>query len=285
MREDFAVFILSHGRADSLITNKTLRERGYTGKIYLVLDDEDRTINAYRRKHNEEIIVFNKEKYIRETDTCDNFEKHNAVVYARNAVFDLAKERGLKYFLVLDDDYDAIAYKYVKDDILREDRVKSLDAVFDTMLEFLENSGALSVAFYQHGDYIGGKNSETFKRGIHRKIMNSFFCKTDRPFDFMGTINEDVNAYTLHASRGELFFSIADISVHQERTQSQKGGLTDIYLDLGTYVKSFYSVIVMPSAIKISIMGDDHKRIHHYVSWNNCAPKIINQRYKKGIHE
>ena len=25
--------------------------------------------------------------------------------------------------------------------------------------------------------------------------MNSFFCRTDRPFKFLGSINEDVNAY------------------------------------------------------------------------------------------
>ena len=32
-------------------------------------------------------------------------------------------------------------------------------------------------------------------------------------------------------------------SLLQKETQSNSGGLTDIYLELGTYVKSFYSVI------------------------------------------
>jgi hypothetical protein len=62
-----------------------------------------------------------------------------------------------------------------------------------------------------------------------------------------------------------------------------KKGLTDIYLDLGTYVKSFYSVICCPSCVTVSMMGGTKKtmRLHHNVSWNNCTPKIISDKYKK----
>ena len=41
MRNDFAVFILSHGRANNLITLKTLDKIGYTGKTYIIIDNED----------------------------------------------------------------------------------------------------------------------------------------------------------------------------------------------------------------------------------------------------
>ena len=65
------------------------------------------------------------------------------------------------------------------------------------------------------------------------------------------------------------------------KTQANAGGLTDIYLDNGTYVKSFYSVMFCPSAVKVSMMGDTQMRIHHKVYWNYCVPKIINEKYKK----
>lgn len=111
--------------------------------------------------------------------------------------------------------------------------------------------------------------------------MNSFFCDTERPFYFIGRINEDVNTYTTLASRGDLFFTLNNVQLVQTTTQSNKGGMTDVYLDSGTYLKSFFSVITMPSAVIIRDMGDNHRRLHHHIKWNNTAPKIINQKYKK----
>ena len=110
--------------------------------------------------------------------------------------------------------------------------------------------------------------------------MNSFFCSTDRPFKFVGRINEDVNTYVQNGTIGDLFFTIPILSLTQKITQSNKGGL-EIYLDKGTYIKSFYSVMFTPSAVKIALMGDKHIRLHHRVTWNNAVPKIIDEQYKK----
>jgi hypothetical protein len=58
--------------------------------------------------------------------------------------------------------------------------------------------------------------------------------------------------------------------------------MVDIYADVGTYVKSFYTIIAQPSSVKIAMMGDKHYRIHHKINWNNTAVKIVSGRYKKG---
>ena len=71
------------------------------------------------------------------------------------------------------------------------------------------------------------------------------------------------------------------LQLDQKDTQSNAGGMTDVYIDGGTYVKSFYSVIVSPSCVKISQMGVSSKRLHHLISWNNAVPCIINEKYKK----
>ena len=44
MRDDFAVFILTHGRARQQKTLATLKKCGYTGKLFLVIDDEFETM-------------------------------------------------------------------------------------------------------------------------------------------------------------------------------------------------------------------------------------------------
>ena len=53
MRDDFAAFILTHGRADNVITYNTLRKQGYTGKIILLIDNEDAQIDDYKRKYGD----------------------------------------------------------------------------------------------------------------------------------------------------------------------------------------------------------------------------------------
>jgi hypothetical protein len=50
VRDDFAIFILSHGRPDNIYTVNTLNKVGYTGKYYFILDNEDPTIDGYKEK-------------------------------------------------------------------------------------------------------------------------------------------------------------------------------------------------------------------------------------------
>ena len=278
--KNFAVFILSHGRSKNVKTLETLDKCHYTGKTYIICDNEDDEIEEYK-KLGKEVIVFDKEKAMEYTDTEDNFKDHRLVVYARNTCHEIAKKLKLDYFLVLDDDYHNIAFKKIKKGKLTSQQCKNLDGVFDAVLDFLDVSNALTITFAQGGDFIGGADNGNLEKGIGRKAMNSFFCKTDRPFKFLGSTNEDVNAYITLGQKGELLFTIYRMVIEQTTTQKNKGGLTDIYLDNGTYVKSFYSVICQPSCAKVAIMNSNHPRIHHKILWNNCCPKILNEKWKK----
>ena len=283
MRDDFAIFILTHGRANNVVTLKALKASNYTGRYYLVIDNEDKQADEYYRLYGKDkVIMFDKLKKSTEFDTCDVPDaKRNAIVYARNACFDIAKDLGLTYFMELDDDYTEFRSRIERDGILSSIYVLELDKILEYMIEFLDTSGALSVAMSQIGDFIGGMGSKVFKERLTRKCMNSFICRTDRPFTFIGRINEDVNTYVYRASIGQLMFTIADVSLNQLCTQQNKGGMTTFYLDGGTYLKSFYSIITNPSSVKISTMGVTHIRFHHLVNWDNCAPKIISSKFKK----
>lgn len=157
---------------------------------------------------------------------------------------------------------------------------KDLDRLFEDCIEFLDSSGALSVALAQGGDLIGGANN-FFRKGLSRKAMNTFFCKTSRRFWFVGRVNEDVNTYTSLGNKGGLFLTITNTQICQQGTQSQAGGMSEMYLDSGTYVKSFYSVIFSPQAVRVAEMGAHHRRMHHRVNWNACTPKILSDRYRK----
>lgn len=279
MRNDFAVFILTNARPNRVKTYKALRDGGYTGKIYLILDNQDSTVSHYEENFSsDEIIIFNKQEAMNLTDSADNTNNPKAVVYARNMCHSIATKLGLDYFLVLDDDYGRFDFR--SDDNLEycEKKIKNLDTIFDIFLEFLGDTPAKSIAFSQNGDFIGGKNgSYGQKIALTRKCMNSFFCKTDRPFKYHGLINEDVTAYTLNASKGDLYFTSTHISLKQTDTQTNQGGLTDIYLELGTYIKSFYSVMFHPSSIVVEELSTENARLHHKIKWDCTVPKILRE--------
>lgn len=279
--ERFAALILTHGRADNVVTVRTLRNCGYTGRIFLIIDDEDDQAERYKELYGNDVIVFEKERYLHMTDTGDNGGNRGVVVAARNAVFDIARSRGLDYFVELDDDYSSFQIRYEDEGKLRGHMIRDLDAVFDAYIDFLETSNAMTVCFSQGGDFIGGAGNGNWKSRIRRKAMNAFFCKTDRPFEFFGRLNEDLTMSTVYGNRGELIMTVSDVCLTQGATQENAGGLTEAYIEFGTYLKSFYSVIFSPQAVKVRTMGANSRRIHHAADWNKCAPKILNEKWRK----
>jgi len=282
-KKDFAVFILTHGRPNNVKTYKTLQKAGYTGKVYIIIDNEDKTQKEYLKKFNNKVIVFDKKEVSKTFDEADNFDDRRAIVYARNACFSIAKDLNITYFLQLDDDYTEFAFRFNLSNEYKFKGIKNnLDQVFESVLMFYKSVPVLSIAFAQGGDFIGGDQSGFAKKiTLKRKCMNTFFCSTKRPFKFIGRINEDVNTYTCLQSRGNVFLTINAITIDQLQTQNNKGGMTDIYLDQGTYVKSFYTVIHSPSCTKIALMGQKNRRLHHKISWPQAVPLIISEEHKK----
>ena len=49
--DNFAIFILTHGRASNIPTIKSVRKSGYTGKIWLIIDDEDSQADEYKKNY------------------------------------------------------------------------------------------------------------------------------------------------------------------------------------------------------------------------------------------
>lgn len=282
MLDDFAVFILTHGRVDNVITYRTLQRAGYTGRVYIVIDNEDKQADKYYQNFGDKVIMFDKAAEAEKTDCGDNFPERNTVLFARNAVFSIAEELGVEYFLVLDDDYTAFDYRFDNANRAVIDPVKTLDEVFGLLVEYYKEAPFLSLALLQGGDMIGGRNGGYAKKiRTYRKAMNTFFCTTKRKFKFISRMNDDVSTYVRLGNLGGLFLSVNNCTITQKTTQTNSGGLTEMYLDLGTYVKSFYTVMFQPSSVKVEMMGDTHKRLHHRIDWETTVPCIIPEQYRK----
>ena len=281
VRDDFALMVLSHGRADTVNTIKAFQDSDYTGKWYIIIDNEDKQADKYIQNFGKEhIIIFDKASYDGKFDIMDNFEGRGVPTYARNAFFDIAKDLGLKYFVMCEDDHEKILARRVVNGVFVTIYVHHIDDIIEEVLNFMDNTPTTSITFSETGDFIGGPNG-VYKKGLTRKAMTSFFCKVDNRFEFLGRFNDDVNTYVEHGKKGKLFFTMSNINIHTAETQIQTGGLTENYLKYGTYTKSFYSVMLNPFAVTIAEMGQFHKRIHHAIDWNKAVPVIISDVYKK----
>jgi len=282
MPDNFAVLILSHGRPDNVLTYDSLRSAGFSGRVVIVVDDLDPTVPEYRKRYGDEVFVFDKQATADETDLGDNFGGLSTVLIARNACYKIAEEIGVQYFMVLDDDYSEFHYRYGADNKYWARRIFQLDTVIGSMLEFVKTAPVSCLCMLQGGDYIGGAENRYSKSiTLIRKAMNSFLCNTERPVEFLGRMNDDVNTYVVRGNTGALMMSTTQVSLNQALTQTSTGGLTGMYLELGTYVKSFYTVMMQPSSVKISTMGRYDMRIHHSIRWKNTVPMILSEDVRK----
>lgn len=254
--KDFAVFILSHGRADTISTYRALRDGGYTGRTFVVIDNEDNQEDLYRHKFGDDIIQFDKRDYLEKTDLGDLDTDRRIGVFARNFIQDEAKRLGYKFHLQLDDDVHG-------------------------MVELMQETSITSLSFGLSSYYLGGAENNNVQEGMIRKTMTTFLMRADDLQYFHMRMNDDITTSLINGMRGKLYYTYMPVMVYVDPTQVQHGGMTDIYKKNGTYRKSFYSVMCCPSCVKVSAMGITEYRIHHEISWNNAVPKLLSERWCK----
>jgi len=283
--ENLLAMILTHGRPDAVHICNSLIRQGWTGPICILIDDEDKAADQYRERFGDMVQIFNKKEWVEKTDSGDNnLENRKAIVYARNASYEIARKLGFRYFIQLDDDYTSFSYRENNNgDFTTGGKPRNMQKTCGHLLDFFKRSKARAVSIAQTGDFIGGDKGSMFRDGlgIKRKCMNFWFCDTESPMSFSGRLNEDCSRYCEYGFRGELYFQIRAIALNQVTTQKAKGGMSEAYSESGTYIKSFHTVMRCPSFVKVSVLQTKNKRLHHKINWENACPKIIRESVRK----
>lgn len=278
MMDDFAVFIISHNKPHNDTYETLIKKCNYTGKWYFVLDDKDKCIEEYQKLYGvDKVKIFSKPEVEKRLDMMDNFDFDKVIIYARNACFDIAKELGITYFMELDDDYDSFRYRFPHEPSCP---VTNMDQIMELYVDYYKKHSQISMlAFCQGSDL-----SAVAEGKVLRKCMNSMICSVDRPVQFNGRINEDVNTYTRYNQLGMMTLTFPNIQLNQAPTQTT-GGMSETYKLYGTYTKSFYSVIQCPSFVKISTFTKGFRmskfRIHHKIDSKYGYARLLSDKYKK----
>lgn len=244
----FAIYILTNGRPNHQHTLDFLR-KSFKGDVFLCCDNEDKTLEEYRKNYGEQVVVFNKNEWVSKSDQMDNFRLKNSVLYARNAVFQLAKDMGYEYFAMADDDITRLAFRYEEAGRLVGKQIEDFDKVASAVLEAMDETGTDYFSFGTDKNYIGGAANSQYQRKIIDKVYNFIFCRTDQEHFYKGIMNEDEIHNILSMSVGKLVKSSTAIQIYMKPVgRDSVGGNAETYEENGyySYVRNFYPVIAFP---------------------------------------
>lgn len=264
-----------------LTTLNVIKACGYTGKYFIVLSDDDDTIDEYIKNYGKEnILIFNKKEIGKIVDRVDNFENYATALYARQFCIEYCMNNNIKYYWVLDDDCTGVRFRYEKDGKLLSRPVKMLDDVINSVVKFLKISNIDVLSLSISGAYIGGINSKAYSKKLYRDCVNNYFQKNESYFKWSGAVFEDEATQRMLGKIGKNFFSIGGICLDVGGYGSNEGGYKETYDKLSVYNRIFYSAIVSPSSWTRRYQNGKFIR---KVRDEYIFPKILSDKYKKVI--
>lgn len=269
------ILIISHKRPQCA-TVQALKKAGYNGDWFIVADDMDDT--DYEGIYTGHVVRFLKSEYYEKSDTADNFRILTAALYARNACFDIAKEKGYDCFGLLDDDLTGFIYRYKDGKRLLSKKVRNFTPIFDAYCRFVIENGLASGGFVCSGRLIGGAKNPLIKQGgFYYNPTNAYIINTHvEQSRFVGTIWEDSNYCFLNNMVGKIVAAFMPITITMSAPGSMKsGGMYETYRDISSeYMAESYTNIVVPSFFKWKDGCIGH-------SFSLDVPKILGDKWRK----
>ncbi len=279
---NFAVFIISHKRADRVQTYHALRTAGYTGQIYVVVDDEDPQLDKYKELYSKELIIFAKNDYISKVDTIIRTNQKSSPIYARCFVEYTAKEYKLDAFMMIDDDMPTFRYRWVDGDKARSLSMKiGMDDVLRLYAQYIIDNNIAVTSFVHTMFYVAGVHGLDRRITEQRELNGVFIRNTKFNVDWVGIMRHDMIANLLTAKRGYIWWALPFVvfeTLPMNEVGVNEGGMKETYDMLNHYRRSFLGVIASPNCCKI---GCANGRIKISCDWSKVYPKIISGRYKR----
>lgn len=278
-----AVFIITHGRPFNQRTLQTLTSFSYTGKVYLVLDDEDTTIDDYVKTYGtDSILVFNKEKYINETDTGLHRPYRKFAVFARNAVEDLAVELGLDYFMVFDDDITNFRIRYDENGSLKSCSLSGIiDDVFESCIKFMADTGIHCTSFGFCNVYRSGVECLYTENSRNRLCAEAFIRDTKIRVHWRLNMVEDLITSLDYNRMGDVWLQLLPVQVEILMSEGAvEGGNSDAYNDFGLYRLNFMPTIAYPDC---NVVKFHNGKWRTTLSAVNSVPKIVSSKCRQPV--
>lgn len=281
MRKDFAIFILTHGRPNNQDTLYALRKAGYTGEIYLVLDDLDTTQEEYRKLYDN-ILVFDKMKYVNSTELGVSKPHINFAVFARNAIEDFAQCMGLSYFAMVDDDLVKFRYRYEENDKLKSLDVKNMDDVLESYIDFMEIGHIPIITLASQFRFIGGvKNIAPINSPKWRLGFTFYIRSTKEYIKWTSNICEDRITCILYNREGFVWLQLPFVQLDTKEMHGvNDGGNSDTYREITDFYRIFFTEVFVPDCNYAMYWKRNNWWVNKIPDYNTVCPMIISDKYR-----
>lgn len=280
MYNDFAIFICTHGRPDKQLTYKTLKNYGYNGKIYLVLDDTDSTIQQYIDNFGtDNIYVFDKQHYINDTDVGTNNPSFKCIVYAKNAVEDIARDLNLTSFVIADDDIEKFRFRFQNNAKLSSYKLCEFDVCVELCNELLLSADIASLGFSFTQMYFGG--CEGLKDLYKFRVPYNFVFRNAKfRVNWQSWFGEDIITALSYNKTGQFWTVIPNIQqdIANVGSGNADGGMADVYRTIDSFRLAMCDFIYHPSAIRPYWYKNKFMAAIKKV---NAYPLLISSRYRR----
>ena len=278
---DFAIFILTHGRPHNQDTRSALRRAGYTGKIYIVLDNLDETINEYRQLYSD-VIVFDKMKYVESSETGVSKPHIKFALFARNAIEDIAQEKGLLYFAMVDDDLTKFRFRYEEDGKLRSLEVKNMDKLLELYTEFMETGNVNTISLASQFNFVGGVGSVPAINSMKLRMCFNFYIRSTKiKVNWKSNICHDRITSILSNRDGLIWLQLPFVQYDMRELHGiNEGGNSDVYREITDFYRIFFSVVFLPDCNYAMHWKRNNGWVNKVPDYNALCPMIISDNYK-----
>lgn len=282
MRNDFAIFILTHGRPNKQDTISALDKAGYTGKVYLVVDDLDTSIEEYKKLYNN-VIVFDKMKYVALAETGISEPHIKFALFARNAIEDIAVNLKLSYFAMLDDDLTKFRYRYIYENKLRSKDVTNMDDVLNSYINFMEIGNISTTSLASQSRFLGGISSIPKPNSSKLRACFNFFIRSVKHrVVWKSNICHDRVTSVLNGRDGQVWLQLPFVQFDMRELYGiNEGGNSDVYRKVTDFYRLFFNVLFLPDCDRVMYWKKSESWINNIPNYNALCPMIISDKYRQ----
>lgn len=272
--------ICTHGRPDKQYTLETLRKSGYTGKVLLIVDDEDDTVDSLMKRYeddNTSVCVFCKQAYIENVDYGPKLFR-KVILYGKCASERLASALKLDTFVISDDDTKQFRYRFIEDGKLRALPItKNFDEVADTFIDYLVNADLTALSFGFTSSYLKGTSVfDPVTTCNNRVAYNFVFRNSKHKVDWRGSYGEDLITACTSSIVGNVWMNMPVIHNDMVVQGKSDGGMTELYKSQDSLELVQCETMYCPTSMKAQYYKT---RWYGAVQRENTFPKIISSRY------
>ena len=271
------IFIPSYHRAKNLKTVRYFVGIGWDPKkIHVFIDSEADDILEYhdeaeRTKFHLHVFDMQESRdkydYVHRPSTS-----RRSAGQARNMFYDKAKELGISFYMVQDDDTSNYEIKRFGR-YQRKALYSEIYNTFEAIKIFMKKRRIGLFGISQTGDFIGGEN----KKLLRNKVMNTTFVLPKYIYrGERGVQDNDTSQFVGIMNQGLFTGSLGDgLVLQQTQSAKQTGGLTDLYNECKLLNKALVCPIQFPSSIHAEKQKKNGARLHHHIKSRYLYPRLL----------